>query len=127
MPSIFVVSYRYLEELMAKRGVAVDHATLNRRAEKYAKVAADEARRWKGQPVDPGDGTQPKIKIKGKWAYLYRTVDNHGKPFNFTLSERRDEASATALFAKAIENNGWPDKVGIDRIGSNRASLFNMN
>tara|TARA_R110002049_G_scaffold267817_2_gene444292 strand:+ start:454 stop:831 length:378 start_codon:yes stop_codon:yes gene_type:complete len=43
------------------------------------------------------------------------------------LSERRDEAAATAFFVKAIGNNGWPDKVVIDKSGSNAAGLFNMN
>jgi len=37
------VSYRDLEEIMAERGVAVDHATLNRWVEKYAGDIADEA------------------------------------------------------------------------------------
>ena len=43
------------------------------------------------------------------------------------LSERRDEAAATAFFAKTIASNGWPDKVVIDKSGSNAAGLFNMN
>jgi putative transposase len=43
------------------------------------------------------------------------------------LSERRDEAAATAFFIKAIGSNGWPDKVVIDKCGSNTAGLFNMN
>jgi putative transposase len=30
------VSYRDLEEIMAERGVTVDHATLNRWVERYA-------------------------------------------------------------------------------------------
>ena len=43
------------------------------------------------------------------------------------LSERRDEAAATAFFAKTIASNGWPDKVVIDKSGSTAAGLFNMN
>ena len=43
------------------------------------------------------------------------------------LSEKRDEAAATAFFAKVIASNGWPDKVVIDKSGSNAAGLFNMN
>jgi putative transposase len=42
-------------------------------------------------------------------------------------AERRDEAAATAFFIKAIGSNGWPDKVVIDKSGSNTAGLFNMN
>ncbi|PIL19303.1 hypothetical protein P775_15365 [Puniceibacterium antarcticum] len=38
------------------------------------------------------------IKVKGKWTYLYRAVDNSGKTIDFMLSERRDETAATTFF-----------------------------
>ena len=41
----FPVSYRDLEEIMAERGVDLDHATLNRWVEKYAGAIAEEAHR----------------------------------------------------------------------------------
>lgn len=40
----YPVSYRDLEEIMAERGVVVDHATLNRWVVKYAPLIADEFR-----------------------------------------------------------------------------------
>ncbi len=43
------------------------------------------------------------------------------------LSERRDEAAATAFFTRAIGNNGLPDRVVIDKSGANLAGLQNMN
>ena len=46
----YKVSYRDLEEIMAERGVTVDHATLNRWVERYAGVVAEYARRRK-QPT----------------------------------------------------------------------------
>lgn len=67
------------------------------------------------------------MKVKGQWTYLDRAIDKDGKTLDFTLSERRDEAAATAVFVKAVGNNGWPDKVVIDKSGSNTAGLFNMN
>lgn len=59
--------------------------------------------------------------------YLYRAVDKHGKILNFKLFERRDEAAATNFFARTIKNNGWPEKVVIDKSGANLAELQNMN
>ncbi|SCN46429.1 transposase, putative [methanotrophic endosymbiont of Bathymodiolus azoricus (Menez Gwen)] len=41
------------------------------------------------------------IKVKGKWVYLYRAVDNRGDTLDFMLSERRDEDAATAFFKQA--------------------------
>jgi putative transposase len=43
------------------------------------------------------------------------------------LSEHRDEAAATAFFIRAIGNNGFPDKVVLDKSGANLARLQNMN
>ena len=43
------------------------------------------------------------------------------------LSEHRDEAAATAFFTRAIGNNGFPDRVVIDKSGANLAGLQNMN
>ena len=121
------VSYRDLEEIMAERGVAVDHATLNRWVEKYAGAIADEAHRRKGPTCRSWRMDETYIKLKGQWTYLYRAVDKLGNILDFMLSERRDEAAATAFFAKAIGNNGWPEKVVIDKSGSNAVGLFNMN
>jgi putative transposase len=43
------------------------------------------------------------------------------------LSERRDEEAATAFFKQAINNNGFPDKVVMDKSGANYAGLANIN
>ncbi|PIL20989.1 hypothetical protein P775_06370 [Puniceibacterium antarcticum] len=71
----FGVSYRDLEEIMAERGVAVAHATLNRWVEKYAGAIADEARRRKMPTGQSWRMDETYIKVKGKWTYLYRAVD----------------------------------------------------
>ncbi len=67
------------------------------------------------------------IKVKGKWTYYYRAIDKFGKTLDFMLSERRDEAAATAFFTRAIGKNGFPDRVVIDKSGANFAGLQNMN
>ncbi len=43
------------------------------------------------------------------------------------LSAHRDEAAATAFFARAFRANGWPDKVVTDKSRVNLARLENMN
>ena len=123
----FPVSYRDLEEIMAERGVFVDHATLNRWVEKYAAAVANEAHRRKKPTNRSWRMDETYIKVKGIWCYLYRALDKQGNTLDFMLSKHRDEAAATAFFAKAIGNNGWPDKVVIDKSGSNTAGLLNMN
>jgi transposase-like protein len=50
---------------------------------------------------------------------------NYGDTLDFMLSERRDEEAATAFFKQAINNNGFPDKVVMDKSGANYAGLAN--
>ena len=67
------------------------------------------------------------LRVKGEWAYLYRAIDKFGDTVNFMLSDKRDEAAATAFFRQAIDGNGLPEKVVIDKSGSNNAGLENIN
>ncbi|WP_170518125.1 IS6 family transposase [Ruegeria atlantica] len=121
------VSYRDLEEIMAERGVELDHATLNRWVSRYAGLVAD-ALRHKKRPTDLSwrmDETY--VKVKGEWVYLYRAIDNHGKTLDFMLSERRNKAAATKFFARELEVNGLPRKIVIDKSGANIAGIKAIN
>lgn len=121
------VSYRDLEEIMEERGVKVDHATLNRWVIRYSPLIADEAQKKKQSVSGSWRMDETYIKVKGKWTYLYRAVDKFGNTIDFMLSEKRDEAAATAFFKKAIDNNGVPEKVVIDKSGANNAGIENIN
>jgi putative transposase len=86
----YPISYRQLEEMMQERGVAVDHSTLNRWVLKYAPEVEKRFRR-RQQPVGKSwrmDETY--VKIKGKWAYLYRAVDTEGHTIDFLLTPIAD-------------------------------------
>jgi putative transposase len=45
------------------------------------------------------------IKVKGERVYLHRAVDKFGDTVDFMLSEKRDEAAATALLKAAIQRS----------------------
>lgn len=121
------VSYRDLEEIMDERGVQVDHSTLNRWVIRYSPLIAEAAMRSKRPSVRSWRVDETYIKVKGQWVYYYRAVDKHGDTLDFMLSERRDEEAATRFFKQAIDNNGLPDRVAIDKSGANEAGLMNMN
>jgi len=123
----YAVSYRDLEEIMEERGVAVDHATLNRWVIKYSPLMATEAQKRKSGTSHSWRMDETYIKVKGQWTYYYRAIDKFGKTLDFMLSEKRDEAAATNFFMKTIRSNGFPDKVIIDKSGANLAGLQNMN
>ncbi len=119
----YAVSYRDLEEIMAERGVEVDHATLNRWVVKFSPLIACEAQRRKSATSNSWRMDETYIKIKGKWVYYYRAVDKNGKTLDFMLSEHRDAKAARRFFKQAINTNDVPDKVVIDKSGANLAGL----
>jgi putative transposase len=110
--------------MMSERGVSVDHSTLNRWVLKYAPEVEKQFRRQQ-RPVGRSwrlDETY--IRIKGKWAYLYRAVDKAGHTIDFLLTPRRDRAAAEAFLHKAIRPQGLPEKITIDQSGSNTAETL---
>ena len=123
----FAVSYRDLEEIMVERGVNVDHATLNRWVVKYAPLIADEVQKQKRLTAISWRMDETYIKVKGRWTYLYRAVDRDGQTLDFMLSERRNTAAARRFFKQAIETNGAPDRIAIDKSGANLAGLQAVN
>lgn len=97
----YAVSYRDLEEILAERGVAVDHATLNRRVVKFAPLIADQAQARKRTTATSWRMDETYIKVKGRWSYLYRAVDRDRQTLDFLLSERRDLSAARRFFKRA--------------------------
>jgi len=112
---------------MEERGVKVDHSTLYRWVINYSSSLALAAKKLKRTVATSWRMDETYIKIKGKWVYLYRAVDKFGDTVDFMLSEHRDETTATAFFKQAIDANGFPKKVVMDKSGANYAGLENIN
>lgn len=123
----YAVSYRDLEEIMAERGVDVDHATLNRWVVKFSTDLAAEAQKRKRQTANSWRMDETYVQVKGQWAYLFRAVDRDGRTLDFRLSAKRDKAAARRFFKRAISTNGTPNRVAIDKSGANLAGLQAVN
>ncbi|MCP5088735.1 MAG: IS6 family transposase [Rhodobacteraceae bacterium] len=123
----YAVSYRDLEEILAERGVTVDHATLNRWVTKYAPLIALKAQSRKKPAGRSWQMDETYVCVKGKWLYLYRAVDKLGNTLDFMLSERRTGPAATKFFAKALAANGIPEKIVIEKSGANGAGIRSVN
>ena len=67
------------------------------------------------------------IKIKGKWAYLYRAVDKEGRTIDFLLTLQCDLDAAEAFLCKAIRTQGLPEKITIDQSGADTAAITRYN
>ncbi len=111
----YPLSFRQIEEMMAERGVYVDHSTLHRWSIKILSVLAATLRRRK-RPVGASwrmDETY--VKVGGQWKYLYRAVDRDGNTVDFLLRAKRDHAAARAFFERAIDLHWVPEKITIDK------------
>ena len=121
------VSYHDLEEIMAERGVEIDHATLNRWVVRFSPLIAANAQARKRKTAPSWRMDETYIKVRGRWTYLYRAVDRNGKTLDFMLSERRNTAAARRFFKCAVDTNGIPDRIAIDKSGANLAGLQSLN
>jgi putative transposase len=120
----YPLSYRNLEEMMAERGVEVDHSSIYRWVRKFTPKLEAAFRKGNQRPVGTSwrmDETY--IKVKGQWKYLYRAVDRNGQTVDFLLTARRDKQAALRFFRKAIQQHGLPNKVTIDQSSANKAAL----
>ncbi|SAL51536.1 integrase catalytic region [Caballeronia udeis] len=123
----YPLSLRHLEEMMAERGIAVDHSTVHRWAIKLLPVLEKAFRRCKRVVGKSGRMDETYVKIRGEWKYLYRAVDKEGNTVDFLLRARRNKAAAQRYFEKSIQQNGVPETVTIDKSGANLAALHAVN
>jgi transposase-like protein len=123
----YALSLRNLEEMMAERGISVDHSTVHRWALKLLPVLEKAFRRHKRPLGSSWRVDETYIKVKGQWKYLYRAVDKAGNTVDFLLRAKRDKAAAKRYFEQSIARNGVPETVTIDKSGANLAALEAIN
>jgi transposase-like protein len=119
------LSYRDLVAMMAERGIVVSHTTIHRWVIRYV---PEFEKRWNrfARPVNNSwrvDETY--IKVRGKWHFLYRAVDKHGKTVDFLLRPDRSVAAAQAFFRKALSRYlpRWPRKITLDGLKQSHMAL----
>lgn len=48
---------------------------------------------------------RPTVKVAGRWAYLYRAIDQFSQVIDVLVSEKRDQAATRQCFRSAPESN----------------------
>ncbi|MBW4542527.1 MAG: IS6 family transposase [Myxacorys chilensis ATA2-1-KO14] len=99
----YSLSYRDLEEMMAERGIQVDHSTINRWVLKFAPELDRRIRPFLNPTNDSWRVDETYIEVKGAWKYLYRAVDSMGNTLDFMLSAKRDGKAAARFFRKVLK------------------------
>lgn len=111
----YALSYRDLEELLAERGIHVDHVTLFRWVQRFTPEVIDAARPSRHQVGNRWFVDETYVKVAGVWRYVYRAVDQHGQVIDVYVSRRRDIASARRFFTTALAAHRSPAEVITDR------------
>ena len=123
----YSLSLRNLEEMMAERGFEVDHSIVHRWVIKLVPLFEMAFRRHKRPVGRSWRMDETYVKVKGQWKFLYRAVDKGGNTVDFLLRAHRDKAAARRYFEKAIDQNGEPETITVDKSGANLAAPEALN
>ena len=101
----FKLSLRDLVEMMSDRGLSLAHTTIMRWVQRYVPEFEKRWRRFASAVGPSWRVDETYVKIRGKWCYLYRSVDRAGRTVDFRLSTHRDVGAA-----KTIKSQGCAPK-----------------
>jgi putative transposase len=121
------LSLRNLEEMMAERGISVDHATAHRWIVRYSPELLERFNRRKRSVSRKWHVDETYIKVRGQWKYLYRAIDSNGDTVEFWFSERRDLSAAKRFLRKAFKRHGRPERIVIDGSQTNREAILSCD
>jgi transposase-like protein len=121
------LSLRNLEEMMAERGISVDHATVHRWVIRYSPELLKRFNLRKRSVSRKWHVDETYIKVRRRWMYLYRAIDSHGDTVEFWFSERRNLAAARRFLSKALKQHGRPERIVIDGSQTNREAILSCD
>jgi IS6 family transposase len=98
----FGLSYRDVEELLAERGIEVDHVTVYRWVQRFAPECAEAASARRHLVGDRWHVDETYVRVGGTWRYLFRAIDQFGQVIDVFLSPRRNREAARRFFDRAI-------------------------
>ena len=108
------LSLRDLEEMIAERGIRVDHSTIHRWVLHFSARLLETFHARKRPVMAKWHMDETYIKVKGEWRYLYRAIDKSGATVDFLFSPTRNLKDAKAFFRQAYQRHGLPEQVTID-------------
>jgi hypothetical protein len=73
------LSYRDIKELLAERGVEVNHVTVFRWVQRFTPLLAAATRFARHSPGDRWFVDETYVRVNGVWRYVYRAIDQHGQ------------------------------------------------
>jgi len=105
--------------MMEERGLKPDHSTLWHWVKTYSTVLANIVRRKAKRPNGSCRVDETYVKVRGKWRYLYRSVDSTGNTVDFWLSSKRDTQASKRFFKRAFRTTKQiPESITTDKNAS---------
>ncbi|WP_353646083.1 IS6 family transposase [Mesorhizobium sp. WSM2239] len=121
------LSLRDLEEMMAERGLNIDHSTVHRWVVRFSPQLLERFNRRKRTVTGKWHMDETYIKVRGQWMYLYRAIDSVGDTVEFFFSEHRDLPAAKRFLQKALGRHGRPDRVVVDGSQTNHEAIISCD
>ncbi len=106
----FALSFRDVEELLAKRGIIVSYETIRQWCRKFGPEYARKLKRRQGRLGDVWHLDEVFVKIRGERHYLWRAVDQDGDVIDILVQRYRNARAATRFFRKLLkgqESKPW--------------------
>ncbi len=115
----FCLSFRDVEDLLAKRGVIVSYETIRQWSRKFGAQYARKLKRREGRLGDTWHLDELLVTIQGQRQYLWRAVDQDGDVLDILVQPRRDRRAAKRFFRKLLKGQGSePRRLVTDKLRS---------
>jgi putative transposase len=115
----FCLSFRDVQDLLAKRGITVTHETIRQWCRKYGPEYARKLKRRQGRLGDVWHLDEVFVKIGGERKYLWRAVDQDGDVIDILVQRYRNARAAKRFFRKLLKGQGnTPWRLVTDKLGS---------
>ena len=119
----FCLSFRDVEDLLAKRGIIVSYETIRQWCRKFGPEYAKRLTRRQGRLGDTWHLDELFVTIRGKRRYLWRAVDQDGDTIDILVQRRRDRLAAERFFNRLLTaQRGEPRRLVTDKLGSYAAA-----
>jgi transposase-like protein len=103
--------------MLGEGGVAVDRTTLYRWVQRDAPKLEKRLAWYRSRLSFSWRVDETYVKVRGRWRYPYRAIDNHGATFDFYLSERRNAKAAKRFLGAPLKRSRdrVPRVIGTDK------------
>ena len=119
----FCLSFRDVEDLLAKRGVIVSHETIRQWSRNFGAEYARKLKRREGRLGDTWHLDELFVTIQGERQYLWRAVDQDGDVIDILVQSRRNRHAAERFFRKLLKGQGSePRRLVTDKLKSYSAA-----